>query len=135
MRKENPVRAGGREGEKIGHMVHFWIKCWVQRGHVFVYELIAIWEAQCCTETFFSIDNSSHLNCILSFKANTAFPCNKPNKIKYQEETWRKTTIFFLFLFQSHQALLAEEHCNCNFLSSLYMLSRGKWDTESTICK
>lgn len=35
----------------------------------------------------FLIDNSSHLNDIFSFKANTAFPCNKPNKIKYQEET------------------------------------------------
>lgn len=35
----------------------------------------------------FLIDNSSHLDDIFSFKANTAFPCNKPNKIKYQEET------------------------------------------------
>lgn len=30
---------------------------------------------------FFLIDNSSHLKDIFSFKANTAFPCNKPNKI------------------------------------------------------
>lgn len=53
----------------------------MQRGHGLVYGLTASWEPQCCTDFFFLIDNSSHLKDIFSFKENTAFPCNKPNKI------------------------------------------------------
>lgn len=50
----------------------------------------------------FFVHSGSHLNCIFSYKANAAFPCNKPNKIKYQEEIcWRKTTtkIFVIVYF------------------------------------
>lgn len=84
--KRNPAGARGKDCSYGTFWVVFLINGCVQRGHALVYELIAIWEPWWCTN-FFLIDNSSHLNCIFSFKANTAFPCNKPNKIKYQEET------------------------------------------------
>jgi len=54
-------------------------------------------------ETLCSVDDSSHLNCIFSFKANTAFPCKKPNKIKIPGLAEEKFLLLYFSLIEFFQ--------------------------------
>lgn len=136
--RRNPLGARGKDCR----MVHFfdkWLCAERERHCLWAYSNLGTPVLHRNFLFFFLIDNSSHLNCIFSFKANTAFPCNKPNKIKYQEETyWRKTKpkkIVGIVYFSLFQALSAEEHCHCNFLNSWNMLFNGKQNVLLKICK